>query len=69
VVVSASGPLAAIATTNDMSCGHSVSFVRAGPRWIMRLQGGGADGTYVARYGWRRGRFVSLGVRSRASDL
>lgn len=62
-VVSASGPVAGIATTPDMSCGSRVSFLRAGPRWRMQLEGGGEDGSYVVTYGMRGQRFARLTAR------
>ena len=63
VVVASTGSVAAIATTYDMSCGHRVTFERQGRRTIMRLVGGGEDGTYRARYAWIRERFVQVGSR------
>lgn len=63
-VVSASGPVAGIATTPDMSCGSQVSFLRAGSRWRMQLVGGGEDGGYRVTYGMRGQRFVRVTARA-----
>jgi hypothetical protein len=68
VVLSVAGPLAAIATTADMSCGSEISFRRAGRRWQFSLAGGGEDGSYDATYGYRQGQLRQIRMDYDESD-